>query len=146
MFENRKQTAVVLGWAGVVPMAALAVLSVLPAPAWLTELLVGYALLILAFMGGTLWAGALERPADDPAPLLASNALLLAGLPVLLLSPAVACSWLAVLFALHALAEWRWVQRGHGGWYRRLRLMLSASVVTSLLLAAVGFAGRFAGG
>jgi len=145
MFENRKQTAIVLGWAGVAPIAVLAMLSLLAAPGWLIELLIGYALVILAFMCGTLWAGALERPADAPAPLVASNLLLLAGLPVLLLGPAVACGWLGVLFALHAMAEWRWVQRGHGGWYRRLRLMLSTTVVMLLLLAAAGFAGSMAG-
>jgi len=44
------------------------------------------------------------------------------------------------------MAEWRWVQRGHGGWYRRLRLMLSTTVVMLLLLAAAGFAGSMAGG
>lgn len=146
MFENRKQTAVVLGWAGVAPFGLLAVLSLLAGPGWLTELLIGYALVILAFMCGTLWAGALDRPADAPAPLVASNVLVLAGLPALMLAPAWACLWLGVLFGLHAVAEWRWVQRGRGGWYRRLRLMLSTTVVTLLLVAAAGFAGRLAGG
>ncbi|MFU8878737.1 MAG: DUF3429 domain-containing protein, partial [Wenzhouxiangellaceae bacterium] len=111
------------------------------APDWLETLLLGYAVVILAFMNGSLWAGAMERPADTPAPLVVSNALVLAGLVALILPLFWATSWLAVLFALHLVAEWRWVHAGHPGWYRQMRLMLSISVVGLLLIAALAGAG-----
>ncbi len=141
MFENRKQAARILGWGGVVPFAVLALVAWTGAADWLETLLVGYAVVILAFMNGSLWAGALERPADVAAPLLVANALLLAGLAALILPLFWAASWLAVLFALHLLAEWRWVHAGHPGWYRQMRLMLSISVVALLVIAALAGAG-----
>jgi len=139
MFETRRQTAVALGWLGLLPFAGLAAATFLPAPGWLTQLLIGYALLILAFVSGSLWSSALARSEDDtPAPLILSNVLALAGLPALLLQTAPAAAWLAFLFALHAAAEWRWVRAGQPGWYRRLRLLLSTAVVALLLITATG--------
>ncbi|MDT8450113.1 MAG: DUF3429 domain-containing protein [Wenzhouxiangellaceae bacterium] len=135
-FRDKRQTAGILGWAGVLPIAVLALTRYLDAPTWLIELLVGYAMVILAFMSGSLWAGALAREEAAPAPLLASNVLVLAGLAALMMPPAGACAWLALLFALHALAEWRWVHRGQPGWYRRLRMTLSTTVVMLLVVAA----------
>lgn len=137
MEDNRQKIARTLGWAGVIPFAVLAVTSYTGAPESVQQLLIGYALVILAFMNGSLWAGALERPADAPAPLIASVVLLLAGLPALLMPISAAAGWLAVLFALHLIAEWRWVLTGHPGWYRQLRVMLSASVIALLLIAAM---------
>lgn len=138
MMENRQKTARTLGWAGLIPFAALAVTVVIGAPDPVQQLLIGYAVAILAFLSGSLWAGALERPADAPAPLIASNLLLLAALPALLMPLSAAAGWLALMFALHLAAEWRWVLTGHPGWYRRLRLMLSAIAVALLLVAAMG--------
>jgi len=140
--QNRQQAARILAWAGVVPFAALALISTFESPAWLIDLLLGYALLILAFMCGSLWTGALARTEDSTAPLFASNALVLAALPALLMPLAWASAWMAALFALHGLAEWRWVHHGQPGWYRRLRVALSVAVVSLLVLAAlIGFAG-----
>ncbi|MCA1777836.1 MAG: DUF3429 domain-containing protein [Xanthomonadaceae bacterium] len=140
MMQNRQQAAQVLAWAGVVPFAALALISTFATPAWLSDLLLGYALLILAFMCGSLWTGALARTDATSAPLFASNALVLAALPALLVPLAWAAAWMAVLFALHALAEWRWVYHGQPGWYRRLRVAVSLAVVSLLVLAAlIGF-------
>lgn len=138
MIENRQKTARTLGWAGLIPFAALAVSAVIGAPEPVQQLLIGYAVAILAFLGGSLWAGALERPADAPAPLVASNLLLLAALPALLMPLSAAAGWLALMFALHLAAEWRWVLTGHPGWYRRLRLMLSGIAIALLLVAAMG--------
>ncbi|MDT8409705.1 MAG: DUF3429 domain-containing protein [Wenzhouxiangellaceae bacterium] len=140
--QNRQQRAArMLAWAGVIPFLALVGVSYLGAPLWLSEVLLGYALLILAFMCGSLWTGALARPAESPAPLIASNVLVLAALPSLLLPLTWAAGWLALLFALHGLAEWRWVHVGQPGWYRRLRMMISTAVVLLLLLAMLpGFA------
>ena len=135
--QNRQQAASVLGWAGVIPFAVLAVAAWIGAPDWLFDLLRGYALLILAFMCGSLWDGALARPADPPLPLIISNVLILAALPALLLPLAWALLLLAGLFAIHGFAEWRWAHSLQPGWYRRLRFALSVSVVTLLILASV---------
>lgn len=138
MIENRQKTARMLGWAGIIPFAALAVTAVIGAPEPVQQLLVGYAVVILAFLNGSLWAGALQRPEDAPAPLIASNLLLLAALPALLMPLSAAAGWLALMFSLHLVAEWRWVLSGHPGWYRRMRVMLSGVAIGLLLVAAMG--------
>lgn len=142
MIENRQKTARMLGWAGIIPFAALAVAAVIGAPESVQLLLVGYAVAILAFLNGTLWAGALQRPSDVPAPLIASNLLLLAALPALLMPLSAAAGWLALLFGLHLVADWRWVLTGHPGWYRRMRLLLSSIAIAFLLVAAMGGAAN----
>lgn len=142
MTKNSQQTAHMLGWAGLIPFAALAAIAHIGAPESVQLLLVGYALAILAFLSGSLWAGALQRPADEPVPLIVSNLLLLAALPVLLMPVSAAAGWLSLLFALHLAAEWRWVLTGRSGWYRRMRLVLSAVAIGLLLVAAMaGVAG-----
>jgi hypothetical protein len=138
MNENRQKTARMLGWAGIIPFAALAVTATIGAPGPVQHLLIGYAVAILAFLNGTLWAGALQRPNDAPAPLIASNLLLLAALPAPLMPLSAAAGWLALMFALHLVAEWRWVLTGHPGWYRRMRLLLSSIAIALLLVAAMG--------
>lgn len=137
MSENRRKMAWTLGWAGLIPFAVLVVTALTGAPADVQKLLIGYVVAILAFLNGSLWAGALQRPADSPAALITSNILLLAGLPSLLMPLAPAAGWLAVLFALHLAADWRWVLTGHPGWYRRMRVMLSGAAIGLLLLAAM---------
>lgn len=132
--RTRQQTARLLGWAGVLPFAAWALVAWTGAPGWLIELLVGYGVLILAFMGGTLWAAALDRPSEPEAPLVASILIVLAGLPALLLPEISAALLLAVLFALHWTAESIWVRQAQRGWYRRMRLGISATVVSLLVV------------
>lgn len=138
MMEKRQKIARMLGWAGLIPFAALAVTAMIGAPEPVQQLLVGYVVAILAFLNGSLWAGALQRSGDAPAPLIASNLLLLAALPALLMPLSAAAGWLALMFALHLAAEWRWVLTGHPGWYRRMRLMLSIVAIALLLVAAMG--------
>lgn len=138
MTENRQKTARMLGWAGIIPFAALAVTAMIGAPEPVRQLLVGYAVAILAFLNGTLWSGTLQRPSGAPTPLVASNLLLLVALPALLMPLSAAAGWLALLFGLHLVAEWRWVLSGHPGWYRRMRLMLSSVAIGLLLIAAMG--------
>ena len=134
--QNRQQAASILGWSGIIPFVVLVIAAWAGAPDWLFDLLRGYALLILAFMCGSLWEGALARPADPPLPLIISNLLVLAALPALLLPLAWALLLLAALFSIHGFAEWRWGLTIQPGWYRRLRFALSVSVVTLLVLAA----------
>lgn len=137
MTDNTQKTARMLGWAGMIPFAALALAALIGAPAPVEKLLVGYAVSILAFLNGSLWAGAMQRGADAPAPLIASNLLLLAALPALMMPLSAAAGWLAALFGLHLVADWRWVLAGHPGWYRRMRLMLSGGAIALLLIAAM---------
>ncbi len=134
--QNRQQAAVILGWSGVIPFVVLVCCAWFGAPDWLFNLLRGYALLILAFMCGSLWDGALARPADPPLPMIISNVLVLAALPALLLPLAWALLLMAALFAIHGFAEWRWAHTLQAGWYRRLRFALSVSVVSLLVLAS----------
>lgn len=132
--RTREQTARFLGWLGVLPFAAMALVAWTGAPEWLLHLLVGYGVLSLAFMGGTLWSAALDRPAEPEAPLVASIILVLGALPALLLPLVSAAILLAVLFGLHALAEHLWARESQAGWYKRMRLGISASVITLLLV------------
>ncbi|HSH26371.1 MAG TPA: DUF3429 domain-containing protein [Wenzhouxiangella sp.] len=135
--RNRQQTARLLGWAGVLPFAAWTLVAWTGAPVWLVELLVGYGVLILAFMGGTLWSAALDQPQEPEAPLIASIVLVLAALPAFLLPAISAAALLAVLFALHWTAEYLWLRQTQPGWYRRMRLGITAAVVTLLVLAVL---------
>lgn len=135
--RSRQQTARILGWAGVLPFALWTVVAWTGAPDWLMELLVGYGVLILAFMGGTLWAAALDNPQEPEAPLIASIVFVLAALPAFLLPAISAALLLAVLFALHWTAEYLWVRGAQPGWYRRMRMGISASVVALLILAVL---------
>ena len=135
--RNRQQTARLLGWAGVLPFAAWTIVSWTGAPNWLMELLVGYGVLILAFMCGTLWTAALDKPQEPEAPLIASIVIVLAALPAFVLPGISAALLLAVLFALHWTAEYLWVRQSQPGWYRRMRIGITVSVITLLVLAAV---------
>jgi hypothetical protein len=135
--RTRQQTARLLGWAGVLPFALWTIVAWTGAPGWLVELLVGYGVLILAFMGGTLWHAALDKPDEPEAPLVASIVLVLAALPAFLLPAVSAALLLAVLFALHWTAESIWIRGAQPGWYQRMRLGISISVITLLVLAAL---------
>jgi len=135
--RSRQQTARLLGWAGALPFAAWTLVAWTGAPSWLEELLVGYGVLILAFMGGTLWTSALERPQEPEAPLIASIVIVLAALPAFILPTISAALLLAVLFALHWTAESIWVRSAQPGWYRRMRLGITASVITLLVLSVL---------
>ncbi|WP_181918423.1 MULTISPECIES: DUF3429 domain-containing protein [unclassified Wenzhouxiangella] len=135
--RSRQQTARILGWAGVLPFAAWTLVAWTGAPDWLLELLVGYGVLILAFMGGTLWATALDKPQEPEAPLIASILIVLAGLPAFVLPTISAALLLAVLFALHWTAEYLWLRHIQPGWYRRMRMGISATVIALLALTVV---------
>lgn len=132
--RNRQQTARILSWAGVLPFAAWALVAWTGAPDWAVELLVGYGVLILAFMGGTLWAAALDKPQEPEAPLIASIIIVLAALPAFVLPEVSAALLLAALFALHWAAEAIWVRQSRPGWYRRMRMAISATVVALLVI------------
>jgi len=132
--RSRQQTARILSWAGVLPFAAWVLVAWTGAPGWLIELLVGYAVLTLAFMGGTLWATALQRPEQPEPPLIASILIALGALPALVLPQVSAALLLAVLFTLHLVAEYAWLRQSQAGWYKRMRSVISGVVITLLVL------------
>ncbi|NDY96468.1 DUF3429 family protein [Wenzhouxiangella limi] len=133
-----------LTWSGVIPFAALALVSMIETPPWLELLLVGYATLILSFLAGTLWARHLLGERTRPRLLVASNALVLLAWPALLMPIAWASLWLAALFGIHLLLDEPWKGYRMPGWYRRLRLAVSAVAIALLViggLIGVGFSG-----
>lgn len=133
--RTRRQTARLIGWLGTLPFMLWAAVAWLGAPDWLLALLVGYGVLSLAFMAGSVWATALLQPEKPQAPLIASIILVLAALPALLLQPQGAAGLLAVLFVLHWVAERAWLRSIQPGWYRAMRAGISALVVVLLVLA-----------
>jgi hypothetical protein len=135
-----KKTARYLGALGLVPMLALAALAALATsnapPDWMRVALVSYAMLILAFMAGTLWARLIYRPptaGDGRAQLLTSNALVLAAWPAIAMAAPGASLWLGLLFAVHLGFDQPWRSQSGPGWYRHMRLWVSAVVIASLI-------------
>lgn len=126
-------TTRILTWSGLTPFGALALIAVLDAPEWLGLLLTAYAALILSFMAGTLWARHLLGERSQPNMLIASNVLVLAAWPAILMPVPWAAVWLAILFAAHLVLEEPWRGYGMPGWYRRLRLAVSAGAIALLL-------------
>lgn len=141
--------ALVLGAAGVIPFAGLALASVRALgfpPALALLWLETYAAVILSFMGGAQWGlavaataagntrGLWRRLGISVAPALIGWASF--GLPT---RPGVAL--LMTAFALLAAYDLWTVRRGEApGWYGRLRLGLTTAVL--VCLATVALAGR----
>ena len=126
-------TGRILTWSGLIPFAGLALVAALGGPEWLRLLLTAYAALILAFMAGTLWARHLLGEKKQPKMLIASNVLVLAAWPAVLMPAYWAATWLAALFAAHLVLEEPWRSYGMPGWYRRLRLAVSSAAIALLL-------------
>ncbi len=133
-----------LTWSGVIPFAALALVSMVDTPHWLELMLVGYATLILSFLAGTLWARHLLGERTRPRLLVASNLLVLLAWPALVMPIAWASLWLAALFGIHLLLDEPWRGYRMPGWYRRLRLAVSLVAIALLLIG--GLIGVTAGG
>ncbi len=142
MNPRSTHTVRILGWAGLLPFAFLPLIAAIDTAEWLQRLLLTYAVIILAFMAGTLWARLLL--ADDPGRfrLIASNVLALAAWPAVLLDLHWAAFWLTLVFGAHLLLDEPWRSHDLPGWYRRLRLGLSSSVIGLLLLTGLIGAGR----
>jgi len=141
MQPNQSTPPLALAWAGVLPFVALLVSAFFAhPPSWLKTLLIGYGVLILAFMAGTLWMQALLEPSPgrrSRIQLIVSNALVLAAWPALLLPMTAACAWLAVLFGVHVGMEQPWRSTHWPAWYRRLRVQVSVTVISLLLMAVL---------
>lgn len=138
------RSAFVLGWLGVLPFAALALLAVtggvLPnggAMTWLVQ----YGLIILSFMGGAQWGLAMRAASSDDG--VEGWRLAISVLPAL---AAFGLSFLPTGSALLGLAgafvaslgyDVRSARAGMAPvWYPALRLQLTGTVVVCLLIAA----------
>ena len=131
-----------LGYAGLIPFAALATLVFLAPATAPGPLLAGYGAAILAFLGATHWGWALaggESRLSVPAALSWGVVPALVGWLSLGLPLAPALGLQAVTFGL----VWAVDRRAWGGdpamaWFLRLRSHLSLTVVVLLALAAAG--------
>ena len=126
-----------LGLAGLLPFAAAAAGALLlPADQQGLALraLLAYGAVILSFLGGVRWGLAI-REAETAAllPRLAwSVTPSLLGWVALLLPPQPGLMLLAAGFVAALLADWRAAEAP--GWYRRLRLPLSAGAILAMII------------
>lgn len=125
-----------LGWAGVVPFAALtgAAIYGVALPVDAGRALIAYAAVILSFMGGVQWGIALRGPAESRwLGYAASVVPALIAWPGLFMPPPFALAGLITGFCLLILYDIWTVGRGWApGWYATLRLELTLAVVTLL--------------
>lgn len=136
--------ALLLGLAGLIPFAAGALalwapLPVLDATLGL-RLVIGYGALILSFLGGIRWGTAIgpyaasRQGGEFAASVLGS----LAGLAALFLPSVPALTLLIAGFLMQALWDVTSVESGRlPAWFGRLRMMLTAGAVVSLIATLV---------
>jgi len=134
----------VLGWAGVLPFAALSLASAVPinlvSAQWALAALTLYGAAILSFLGGVTWGMTLAREGQLDQPgvrgLVVSNAASLAAFAATLLPAALGLPLLMTGFIAMLIFDLRNIARGFLPiWYRPLRARLSAAAVASLGLA-----------
>jgi hypothetical protein len=148
-FSSIPSIALGLGWAGVLPFAGLSIMAI-AAPSTTArmsgEALVGYAAIILGFMGGVEWGLEMARSDDvvRTSPGYLRSVVPALGAFAATLAPPVAALWLlAVGFAgVLSYDVWR-IRRGVGpGWYASLRWQLSLPVIVCLLGSALAYTIR----
>ncbi len=139
-----------LGWAGVIPFAAFAVLTLTGGAPWseldqsrVLHALVTYGMIILSFMGGVQWGLEMSRPEGNGAAGFAASVV-----PSLI---AFGASFVSVFAALLILAAGFVILLGYDRariragigpvWYGALRMQLSTAVVICLAAAAVSMGG-----
>jgi hypothetical protein len=134
--------ALILGWMGVLPFAALALCGIFGAPGLgdiATRALIGYGAIILSFMGGAQWGATMMR---RPAPAASWLGYGVSVLPALLgwvsfaLPAPAALGVLPVGFALLLAYDVASARRGDTpAWYPRLRAPLTITVIGCLTAA-----------
>lgn len=134
--------AMLLGWAGVLPFAALSAFIAFagndPFQPWALSKLVAYGAIILTFMGGVHWGLIMNRETSDNwkyvvgiAPsLVAVVAVVVEGVPAIVL---LAAGFLALLIYDMQIVRQKYAPQ----WYSALRLQLTAAVGICLTVAAV---------
>lgn len=132
--------AAVLGFAGAIPFAALALASFSTGDlgTFALDALWGYGLAILSFLGGVHWGAAMIQAEPTLARLGASVVPTLAGWVAYLVGGTVGLWLLALAFAGLLAYDLGRVRAGAAPvWYPRLRWPLTLIVATSLLLASI---------
>lgn len=137
--------AFLLGVAGLIPFAAGAIAQWLPLPVLTGEaglkLIVAYGAIILSFLGGIRWGTALG-PFDERRQGLEFAASVLGslvGLAAVFLAPVPALALLIAGFLMQALWDLTSVEAGRlPQWFGKLRMLLTAGAVVSLIVALVG--------
>ncbi len=135
--------ALVLGWLGVLPFAALALLSVaggVLAPDAAIEGLITYAMIILSFMGGAQWGlamrGASGRDAAEEWRLMISVLPALAAFGLSFLPASSALFGLSAAFLALLGYDLLTARAGTAPtWYPALRIQLTGAVIVCLLIA-----------
>lgn len=138
-------SALVLGLAGLIPFAAGALAQWLALPLLADgaglKLIVSYGAIILSFLGGIRWGTAIG-PFDQRRQgfeFLASVLGSLVGLAAVFLAAVPALALLIAGFLLQALWDVRSVEGGRlPQWFGKLRMLLTAGAVISLVAALVG--------
>lgn len=142
-----------LGWAGVIPFAALTLLTLAGSEQWsgidqsrVLQALITYGMIILSFMGGVQWGLEMSRPGGNGAAGFAISVI-----PALV---AFAASFVSTPAALLILAAGFLVLLGYDRarirdgigplWYGTLRMQLSTAVLLSLGAATVASVGGMA--
>jgi hypothetical protein len=137
MILNTRSLMAWLGYAGLLPFYASALWLLLPAAPgkpFAADVFVAYGVVILAFLGGTLWGNAVVRPAPGKTVrLVLSNAVALFAVAAGLAGSALLA---AVLLALGQLALLTYERStgDRGGWYLILRTRLTLGVMPAHLL------------
>lgn len=137
-------SVLLLGWAGVLPFAglALAVAFGFPLPFVQPEsLLIGYGAVILSFMGGVHWGLAMQSATPDGT-VAAAWHYAFSVIPALIawaavaLAPSLALIVLAAAFLVLLGFDVAWTSgRAAPRWYGQLRIQLTTAVVLCLGLA-----------
>lgn len=123
------RAAVALGWLGVLPFFALAVLGwTAQAPVWANAVFAAYSAVILSFLGGIRWGRAMSNEAE-PVEYLRSVMPSLLAWPALMLPLDTAIPALALGHGLALMIDTRAEKMPSPGWFRRLRIGLSLSVI-----------------
>jgi hypothetical protein len=136
--------ALALGLAGLIPFVAGAAALWAPlsgfTPALGLKLIIGYGAIILSFLGGIRWGTAIG-PYDTRRQGLEFSASVLgslAGLAALFIPPIPALTLLIVGFLMQGLWDVTSVEAGRlPGWFGKLRMLLTAGAVISLIAALV---------
>jgi hypothetical protein len=145
--------AFILGWAGVIPFAALTVMTLTPGTSAASlhasaalQALVAYGMIILSFMGGVQWG--LEMTRTNGAAATGFAASVLPALAAFAASFASTFAALLILiggFVALLAYDMSRLRAGIGpAWYGTLRLQLSSAVVLCLTAAAVASIGGIA--
>lgn len=138
-------SAFALGLAGLIPFAAGAVSQWLPLPLLTADtglkLIITYGAIILSFLGGIRWGTAIG-PFDERRQALEFSASVLGslvGLAAVFTAAVPALSLLIAGFLMQALWDLMSVEGGRlPQWFGKLRMLLTAGAVISLVVALVG--------